>query len=146
MTPDVNLLVAASRADHPHHPIALAWLTQAMSHARTHADLKLLSTVVASFLRLVTHPKIFAVPTPIKQAVAFIDTLLASPGVAMLTAHDEWPKLRALCIDHNLSSNDLPDAWIAACVLQQQEVLATFDRDFVRLLPSKRLQLLKPAQ
>jgi predicted nucleic acid-binding protein len=53
--------------------------------------------------------------------------------------------LRALCLDQNLSANALPDAWIAACVLQQQEVLVTFDRDFVRLLPPKRLQLLQPA-
>jgi predicted nucleic acid-binding protein len=63
----------------------------------------------------------------------------------MLATQDEWPKLRALCLDQNLSANALPDAWIAACVLQQQEVLVTFDRDFVRLLPPKRLQLLQPA-
>jgi hypothetical protein len=44
MTPDVNVLVAASRADHPHHQTALTWLTQAMAHARTHADLRLLGT------------------------------------------------------------------------------------------------------
>lgn len=145
MTPDVNVLVAASRADHPHHQTALTWLTQAMGHARTHADLKLLGTVVASFLRLVTHPKVFSMPTPTKQAVAFIDGVLACPGAAMLASKDEWPKLRALCLDKNLSANALPDAWIAACVLQQQEVLVTFDRDFVRLLPPKRLQLLQPA-
>jgi toxin-antitoxin system PIN domain toxin len=145
MTPDVNVLVAASRADHPHHQTALTWLTQAMARAHTHADLKLLGTVVASFLRLVTHPKVFSVPTPTTQAVAFIDGVLASPGAAMLAAQDEWPKLRALCLDQNLSANALPDAWIAACVLQQQDVLVTFDRDFVRLLPPKRLQLLQPA-
>lgn len=143
MTPDVNVLVAASRADHPHHQTALNWLTQAIAHARTHADLKLLGTVVASFLRLVTHPKVFSVPTPTVQAVAFIDGVLASPGAAMLAAQDEWPQLRTLCLAQNLKANALPDAWIAACVLQQQEVLATFDRDFVRLLPPKQLQLLQ---
>ncbi len=143
MTPDVNVLVAASRADHPHHQTALRWLTQAIAHARTDADLKLLSTVVASFLRLVTHPKVFSVPTPTAQAVAFIDGVLASPGADMFAAQDEWPQLRALCLKQNLKANALPDAWIAACVLQQQEVLATFDRDFVRLLPPKHLQLLQ---
>ena len=144
MTPDVTVLVAASRADHPLHVTALTWLTRAIGQARAQSDLKLLGTVVASFLRLVTHPKIFTVPTPTAQAVAFIDSVLASPGVAMLAALDEWPKLRALCLDHHLSANALPDAWIAACVMQQQEVLITFDRDFVRLLPPKRLQLLQP--
>ncbi|GAB4398018.1 MAG: hypothetical protein OHK0048_08270 [Rhodoferax sp.] len=38
------------------------------------------------------------VPTPTAAAVAFIDTLINSPGVAMLAAQDEWPKLRALCL------------------------------------------------
>jgi hypothetical protein len=145
MTPDVNVLVAASRADHPHHKTALTWLTQAIAHARTREDLKLLSTVVISFLRLVTNPKVFSMPTPTKQAVAFIDGVLASPGAVMLATRDEWPKLRALCLEKNLSANSLPDALIAACVLQHQEVLVTFDRDFVHLLPPKRLQLLQPA-
>ncbi|MBP9904241.1 MAG: VapC toxin family PIN domain ribonuclease [Rhodoferax sp.] len=144
MTPDVNVLVAASRADHPHHATALTWLTQAMTHAQAHADLKLLGAVVTSFLRLVTHPKVFSVPTPTAQAVAFIDGILASPGTAMLPTHDAWPKLRGLCLDQSLNANALPEAWIAACVLQQQDVLVTFDRDFVGLLPPKRLQLLLP--
>jgi predicted nucleic acid-binding protein len=42
-----------------------------------------------------------------------------------------------------LSDNEVPDAWIAASVLQRQETLVTFDRDFVRLLPTKQLLLLK---
>jgi uncharacterized protein len=29
MTPDVNVLVAASRSDHPHHGPALTWLDAA---------------------------------------------------------------------------------------------------------------------
>jgi len=28
MTPDVNILVAASRIDHPHHIAALSWLPE----------------------------------------------------------------------------------------------------------------------
>ncbi len=30
MTPDVNVLVAAPRSDHPHHELARAWLEQAL--------------------------------------------------------------------------------------------------------------------
>lgn len=145
MTPDVNVLVAASRADHPHHGVALSWLNGAIAQASVRADLGLLVTVVASFLRLVTHPKIFITPTPTAQAVAFIDSLLAWPGVQMLAVQDEWPRLRTLCLDQGVTGNDLPDAWIAACVLQRQETLVTFDRDFITLLPAKRLQMLESA-
>ncbi len=147
MTPDVNVLVAASRADHPHHQPALRWLRQAMAQAAAQvgkAELGLLGTVVASFLRLVTHPRVFAVPTPAADAVAFVDALLGASGVRMLSVKDEWPRLRTLCLAQQLSGNDLPDAWIAASVLQTRETLATFDRDFVRLLDPKHLVLLRP--
>jgi toxin-antitoxin system PIN domain toxin len=147
MTPDVNVLVAASRADHPHHQPALRWLRQAMAQAAAQvgqAELGLLSTVVASFLRLVTHPRVFAVPTPAADAVAFVDALLGASGVRMLSVKDEWPRLRALCLAQQLSGNGLPDAWIAASVLQTRETLATFDRDFLRLLDPKHLVLLRP--
>ena len=142
MTPDVNVLVAASRADHVHHAIAKDWLLSALENALTGAPLGLLGTVVASYLRLVTHPKVFAQPTPTTSAVAYIDALLQRPGVAMLTPQNEWPHLRNLCQILELRDNDIPDAWIAACVLERQETLATFDRDFVRLLPAGRLVLL----
>ena len=142
MTPDVNVLVSASRADHVHHPIANAWLHSALEDARTDVSLGLLAPVVASYLRLVTHPKVFAQPTPIATAIAYIDALLQRPGVAMLTPQNEWGNLKQLCIDLNLRDNKIPDAWIAACVLERLETLATFDREFVRLLPAQRLVLL----
>ena len=142
MTPDVNVLVAASRVDHAHHAIAKAWLLSALEDARTGVQLGLLGTVVASYLRLVTHPKVFAQPTPIASALAYIDALLQRPGVAMLIPQNEWSHLRNICQILELHDNDIPDAWIAACVLERQEILATFDRDFVRLLPAGRLVLL----
>lgn len=144
MTPDVNVLLAASRKDHAHHGVAMGWLTAVLEAAQQRSDVTLLSTVVASFLRLATHPKIFSVPTPVQQAVEFVDALLACPGVSLLAVQNEWPHLRALCLEHSLTGNDMPDAWIAACVLQQQETLATFDKDFVRLLPANQLHLLQP--
>lgn len=145
MTPDVNVLVAASRADHPHHASAHAWLLSALEAARAGAPLGLLGTVVASFLRLVTHRKVFEEPTPMAHAIAFVDALLQRPGVAMLAPQDEWAVLKKLCLEQGLRDNDIPDAWIAASVLQQGETLATFDRDFVRLLPAQQLLLLQPS-
>jgi len=81
MTPDVNVLVAASRADHPHHAVARGWLLAALQAAGAGAAFALMPMVLASFLRLVTSPKIFYQITPIEEAVAFVDALLALPGV-----------------------------------------------------------------
>jgi len=145
MTPDVNVLVAASRADHPHHGVARAWLEGAVGSSETGAVLTLMPMVLASFLRLVSSPKIFQQATPIEDAVAFVDALLASPGVQLAALGPEWTRLRQLCLDKQLSGNDVPDAWVAAAVVQLGEHLVSFDRDFRKLLSRSQFTLLKPA-
>jgi uncharacterized protein len=65
MTPDVNLLVAASRRDHPHHEIAAQWLRVAVETGQV----SLLPMVVTSIVRVVTNAKIFPAPTSSKIAL-----------------------------------------------------------------------------
>jgi toxin-antitoxin system PIN domain toxin len=145
MTPDVNVLVAASRGDHPHHAVARAWLEQALEVAASGASFTLMPMVLASFLRLVTSPKIFQRPTPIIEAVEFVDALLAVPGVQLAPLGPEWPRLRQLCLDKQLSGNDLPDAWLAAAALHLGEHLVSFDRDFRKLVGRSQFTLLEPS-
>ena len=142
MTPDVNLLVAASRSDHPHHSTSSVWLSQSLSAAGAGASFTLMPMVVASFLRLVTSPRIFKVPASIDAALQFVDALLEQPGVHRADLGPEWPTLRQLCLDKQLTGNDLPDAWLAAATLQLGEHLATFDTDFKKLLPRSKLTVL----
>lgn len=144
MTPDVNVLVAASRSDHPHHKIAFSNLTSAIAACAEGVSLRLMPMVVASFLRLVTHPKIFVEPTPIEDAIGFIDALLVVPGVEMPPLNAEWPIFRQLCIEKQLSANAIPDAWLAAAVIQRGEHLVTFDADFKRLLKRTQITVLSP--
>jgi predicted nucleic acid-binding protein len=90
----------------------------------------------------VTSPKIFQNPTPFEDAVAFLDALLATPGVQLAQLGPEWSRLRQLCLDKSLRGNDLPDAWLSATVVQLGEHLVTFDRDFRRLLTRSQYTLL----
>lgn len=144
MTPDVNVLVAASRSDHPQHTVARLWLEQALADAGQGALLKLQPLVIASFLRLVTHPRIFVHPTPMSEALRFIDALLASPGVEQPALGPEWPVFRALCADKALAANDVPDAWLAAAAIHQGEQVASFDAGLKRLLPRSQFIRLTP--
>jgi len=98
--------------------------------------------VVGSFLRLTTNAKIFVRPTPIADAIAFIDSLLAVPGVDIPLSGAEWLTVRTLCLDKGLSGKDIPDAWLAATVVYTSEHLVTFDRDFRDLLPRSHVTLL----
>lgn len=145
MTPDVNLLVAASRSDHPHHVPARQWLSDSLIAAGAGAAFTLMPMVVASFLRLVTSPKIFKVPAGIDDAIRFVDALLEQPSVHMASLGSEWPVLRQLCLDKKLTGNQLPDAWLAAATQQLGEHLVTFDTDFRKLLPRSKLTVLAAA-
>ncbi len=91
--------------------------------------------VIASFLRLVTHPRIFVHPTPMTDALNFIDALLEAADIEPATLSGEWSILSQLCLDKDLSNNDVPDAWLAAAAIHQSEHVVSFDADFRRLLP-----------
>jgi toxin-antitoxin system PIN domain toxin len=144
MTPDLNVLLAASRADHPQHRPALSWLEQAIVRCETGGSVELLPMVTTGFLRLATNPKLFASPMPIAAAVAFVDSLLVIPGVEMPELGREWPTLRQLSCDLGLAVNVIADAWIAAAVRTIGSHLVTFDKGFRRLLGNAELTVLKP--
>lgn len=144
MTPDVNVLIAASRSDHPHHKAAYACIEEAIAACAEGGSVKLMPMVVASFLRLVTNSKIFVRPTPVEDAVGFLDALLAVPGVEIPPLGTEWPMLRQLCVEKKLAANDIPDAWLAAAVVQLGEHLVTFDTDFKKLLRRTQVTVLSP--
>lgn len=146
MTPDINVLVAASRSDHVHHKPALAWLKNAIDSCAIGGTIEILPMVAAGFLRLVTHPKIFGQPTPTTDAVAFLDAILNIPGVEMPELAREWPTLRQLCIVGKLFANSIPDAWIAAAIRTNGGHLVTFDKGFHRLLNSNELTLLQGSE
>ena len=144
MTPDVNVLIAASRSDHPNHKIAFGVLNEAVAACADGASLKLMPMIAASFLRLVTNPKIFVRPTPVEDAIGFVDSLVAVSGVEMPSLGAEWPIFRQLCMEKHLTANAIPDAWLAAVVIQLGEHLVTFDADFKNLLGRTQVTVLNP--
>ena len=99
--------------------------------------------VVASFLRLVSNPRIFLEPTPNQDAVAFIDALLAAPGVHHAPLGPEWPRLRQLCIEKQLKGNAIPDAWLVAATNHLGEHLVSLNRDFRKLIGRSQFMLLE---
>jgi predicted nucleic acid-binding protein len=72
------------------------------------------------------------------EALRFIDALLSAPGVEQPALGGEWPQLRRLCADHGLVANDVPDAWLAAAAIYQNEHVVSFNADFKRLLSKAR--------
>lgn len=136
---DVNVVLAAHRADHPHHAAVRQWFETLLAEDRPFT----VPTVVwASFLRLATNRRIFFVPTPLVDAFAFLDAtcaqphhLLTSPGSRHLEI------LRLLCAEADATGDLVPDAVIAAVAVEHGCEVVTLDRDFARFasVPHQRL-------
>lgn len=143
MTPDVNVLVAAFRSDHSHHKFARRWLLKVRQEcAQGVATLTLLPMVMTGFLRLVTSARVFEEPDTVEDAVAFLEAILAAPGVSIARNVDEWPALRSILLEKAVTGNLVTDAWIAAATQVRGEHLVTFDRDFRRLLAARYVTVL----
>lgn len=144
MTPDVNVLVAAFHADHPHHAVARAWLDAALQACEQGGRLQLLPMVCTSFVRIVTHGKVFVRPASAEQATGFVDALLRVSGCECLDLGPEWTAFAHLCSNRQLRGNAVQDAWIAMAARHHASHLVTFDRDFAGLLDRQEFTLLAP--
>ncbi|HEX4051667.1 MAG TPA: TA system VapC family ribonuclease toxin [Steroidobacteraceae bacterium] len=142
MTPDVNVLLAALREDHPHHDIARSWLLARLAAAASGEGLTILPMVAADMLRVATHPKVFDPPTPPAMVLEFLEKMLAAPGVEYGELGREWPTLRRFMRERAPRGNAISDAWIAAAAQTLGVRLVAFDPDFRRYLSASEFTLL----
>ncbi len=127
---DTNVLVYAHRAETERHGEARARLTRLAEGA---APWGLPVFCLGEFVRVVTHPRVFSPPSTLPQALAFLDALLASPSVRLLTTDAEyWPSFRDACVAGEATGNLAFDAQLAALCLAHGATLLTADRDFAR--------------
>jgi toxin-antitoxin system PIN domain toxin len=114
---DTNILLHARRRELEHHEEARALLR---GLAEGHEPWALPWPCVYDFLRVVTHPRVFDLPT--KMAVAFedLDSLLASPSLMLLgegPAHEGH--LRRTVNRSGVAGNLVQDAHIAALAIER---------------------------
>lgn len=126
--PDVNVLIYAHREDSPEHERYAAWLRDLVESDEPFA---LAEIALAGFLRIVTNPKIFDPPTPMKTAIAFCDRLVRWPRAVLLAPGPEHSKIfLALCAD--IRGPVVSDAYLAALAIEHGCELVTTDGDFGR--------------
>ncbi|MHA7987782.1 TA system VapC family ribonuclease toxin [Rathayibacter sp. CAU 1779] len=127
---DVNVLVTAHRAGAPHHEELVVWLEKAVNDP---APLAITDAVLAGFVRIVTHPRIFPVPTPLDTALAQATALRESPGTLIVQpGASAWDIFTSLCVRGNAKGNLAADAMHAAVALEAGATWVTLDRDFAR--------------
>jgi len=128
---DTNILVYAHREDSPFHEIAFQRVAEL---AEAPASWAIPWPCLHEFLAIVTHPRIYAPPTPLARALDQVDAWCESPGLVLLAesaAH--WPTLRALLARGHVAGAQVHDARIAAlCSQHGVRELWSADRDFSR--------------
>ena len=126
---DVNVLLFASDTASPLHLRAGDFLER----CATGPDILYLAwSTVMSYLRISTHPAIFANPLQPEEAAHNAETLVRLPHVRMLAEEDGfWDLYREVTKTIPTRGNDVPDAHLAT-LLRQHGVatLYSHDRDF----------------
>jgi len=128
---DTNILVYAHREDSPWHDAAYALMVKL---AEGLAPWAIPWPCLHEFLAIVTHPRIYAPPTPLPAALDQVEAWLESPSVTTLSeAEGYWPGLRTLLRAGRACGPHVHDARVAALCLQHGVTeLWTADRDFSR--------------
>ena len=127
---DVNVLVYAHREDAERHEAYRRWLEGLL---RGDAAFGLSDVVLSGFLRVVTHPRIFDPPSPLKRAVAFAETLRSHPGATPIRPGSRhWEIFTRLCGEAGATGNLVSGAWLAALAIESGCEWITTDRDFAR--------------
>ena len=137
---DTNVLVYAHREESPQHQPALDRLRALAEGASPWA---IPVFCLGEFVRVVTHPKIFAPPSTLKVAISTLDGLLESPSLRVLNPGLEFLNFFRNCVrDADARGNLAFDAQIAAvCLEHGVNELLTLDRDFSRFPGLKLLHL-----
>ena len=129
---DSNLLVYAHRRDSEWHAAAA---TVVASLAESEAPWAIPWPCVHEFLAIVTHPRIYAPPTPTAVAIQQVDIWLESPSLRLLgELQGHWVEIKTMIHAGKIVGGTVHDARIAAiCREHGVRELWTADRDFGRV-------------
>lgn len=84
-------------------------------------------------MRVVTHARVFARPTPIERALEFAEALrAASNSLSVAPGPRHWEIFARLCRDAEARGNLVPDAWFVALAIEAGAEWITTDRDYAR--------------
>ncbi len=127
---DVNVLVYAHRSDAPDHEAFRAWLDGVRQGDE---PLGVSDLVLSGFVRVVTHPRVFADPTPTELAWSFAAGVRASPATVRLAPGERhWDLFQRLCAATGARGNQVTDAYLAALAIEVNATWMTADRGFGR--------------
>jgi toxin-antitoxin system PIN domain toxin len=126
---DSNLLLHAHRADSPWHDATTACLAGLARGAWA-----IPWPCIHEFVAIATHPRVFAPPSPLEDALLAVESWRAVGTVSLLHEEDGyWDVLARILRASQVAGPKVHDARIAAlCLHHAITELWTADRDFSR--------------
>jgi len=122
--------VYAHREDAARHAEYRAWLEGVIGVEKPYG---LAELVLSGFLRIVTHPRVFAQPTPLPKALDFCETVRTQPNATILAPGPRhWQIFTTLCVDAGARGNLVADAYLAALAIETGSEWITTDGDYRR--------------
>jgi toxin-antitoxin system PIN domain toxin len=127
---DANVLLYARNTDDPRHEPARAWLMEALN-GETRVGLPWQS--LTAFLRIVTHPRVFADPLTPDQAWQQVEEWLGAPRAWVPEPTPRYVTiLGRLVTTHQVQGPLVTDAQLAALAIDHGVALVSTDADFAR--------------
>jgi len=128
--PDVNVLIYAFRADSKEHDRYKTWLEDVINGPAAYG---VSPQILASVVRICSHPRIFAQPSDVDELLEYCGALLGQPNATMIVPGDRhWALFGKLCVDARAIGNLVQDAWNAALAIEAGCEWITTDRDYAR--------------
>ena len=128
--PDVNVLVYAFRSDSTDHQKYKTWLEEQINGPAAYG---ICPQVLASVIRISTHPRIFAQPSSTADAFAFARVMLEQPNATIIQPGDRhWSIFESVCESARATGNLAQDAWFAALAIEAGCEWITTDGDYAR--------------
>jgi uncharacterized protein len=124
------VLVYAQRGGTRENDRIGTWLEEV---ANSSAPFGLSTLVLSGALRVLTHPRVFLTPTPLGEALDFIEALRARPNyVELAPGLRHWEIFARICRATHAAGNEIPDAYLAALAIESGSESITTDRGFSR--------------
>lgn len=126
----MNVLVYAHRQDASRHDEYRDWVNELIG---SDSAFGVSDLVLSGFIRVVTHPRIFATPTPLPLALEFVTALREEPNaVSIAPGPRHWDIFVRLCRAAGVKGNLVPDAFNAALAIEAGAEWITSDADYSR--------------
>jgi uncharacterized protein len=133
--PDANVLIYAFRTDSANHRRYKDWLEELVNGVSAYG---VSPQVMASVVRICTHPRIFVKPSAMTEVLEFCEALLGQANATVIVPGPRhWPLFARLCIEARAAGNLVQDAWHAALAIESGCEWVTTDRDYARFVGLK---------